>query len=1250
VPSPASRRTISPGRLPALPLALLLLLAWQAALPAPGQALKWVQRDGWREAETAPPSGGRTGFTLLAPEQTGVFFTNTLTYERAEANQNLLNGCGVAAGDFDGDGLCDLYFANTDGPNGLFRNLGGWRFENVTAAADTACTNQATKGVTFADVNGDRRLDLVAGALGGPNALLFNVGGGRFTNGTAAAGVLSKVGTHSVALADFDGDGDLDLYLCNYGEISILRSGGNISVRAGPDGKPRVTGRHARRLKIIEASYVELGEPDALLLNDGRGGFTPVPWTGGAFLDTQGRPLQAEPYDMGLSAMLRDINGDGHPDIYVCNDFQTPDRIWLNDGRGKFRALPDLALRVTPHFSMGVDFADIDRDGHDDFFVGDMLSRFHSLRMRQMGETNPSPARMGEVMDRQQARRNVLAWNRGDGTYADIACFAGVEASDWSWSVAFLDADLDGFEDLFVVNAHAFDTQDMDLFEKVPDEMGHGSNRRIGKSLKDFPPLHTPNVAFRNRRDRTFEETGRAWGFHATNVSHGIALADFDNDGDLDMAVSCLWKPPLLYRNDSSAPRVAVRLRGLPPNTQGVGAKLKVLGGAVPSQTQDIICGGRYLSSDDTLRTFAAGAPTNDLTIEVTWRSGKRSVVRGARGGRIYEIDEAAAQAAPPSPPQLKPAPWFKDESETLAHRNDAKPMQDFARQPLLHRAVSTGGPGVGWMDLDGDGRDELIVVGRSPAVFSRDGQAWKPWGALAGGAELSGLAACTGPNGKPSLLAALADHEAGKPGLARFESKGGMTLERAPVPEAILPFTSSPGPVATADVDGDGDLDVFVGGRFVPGRYPEAGASRLFRNEGGALQPDTAADTVLRNAGLVHGAVFTDLTGDGFPELALACEWGPLSLFQNEKGKLTRWDVLVEGRWESGKVGAEAANSPAHSLTRPLSHFAGWWNSVTAADLDGDGRLDLLAGNWGLNHSYASPAWLPARLYHGELHDGGTMQLIEACTDPETGRVVPRRDLAILSRALPWLRVPFPRHADFARADVPAVLGARAAQTREARAAWFASVALLNRGDRFEVVPLPDEAQFAPAFGISVADFDGDGREDVFLAQNFFGMRPEEPRLDAGRGLLLRGAGGGKLEALPGPLSGIGIHGEQRGAAAGDFDQDGRSDLVVAQHGGETKLFRNDSAKPGLRVRLAGPPGNPPGLGAVARLVFGERKGPARELHGGGGWWSQDSAVMVLATPASPTALEVRWPGGKVTTHPVPAGAKEVTARMAEK
>jgi enediyne biosynthesis protein E4 len=1217
-------------------IALLMMLLIGIAL---GEPLQWQQKIGYRSAPLAVPTTGRAGFTLLTPEQTGVRFTNNLSYALAQASQNLLNGAGVAAGDFDGDGLCDLYFCNLQGSNGLFRNLGNGRFEDVTVHAGVACPNQASRGAVFADIDGDGKLDLLVSSLGGPNACFLNKGNGQFENVTAAAGLVLKAGGHSLALADVDGDGDLDLYLANYGEVSILRSGGTISVRT-VNGKSVVSGRFASRLRIVNGNLIELGEPDVLYLNDGHGKFKPASWTDGTFLTQDGKPLKAAPWDLGLSAIFRDINGDGFPDLYVCNDFQTPDRIWINDGKGHFRALPDLALRTTCHFSMGIDFADIDRDGYDDIFVGDMFSRFHKLRMTQINATNPSPEIVGENMDRKQVRRNTLSLNRGDGTYAEIANFANVDASDWSWAVAFLDVDLDGFEDLLIANGHAYDTQDLDVYEKNPEDRIAALPMKRGKQLKDYPPLITPNVLFRNRGDRTFAEVGESWGFSSTNVSHGISLADLDNDGDLDVIVSCLWQAPLIYRNESSAPRVAIRLKGKAPNTQGIGAKIRISGGAVPLQTQEIVSGGRYLSADDPMRVFAAGSLTNRLRIEVAWRSGLQSVIDDALPNQIYELDETSIESRNQPAGFLSPREkagvrggllsLFEDATGLISHVHHDVPFNDFERQPLLPRMFSQSGPGVSWFDLDGDGHDDLLIPngkGGSFSVYKNDGTggftAWPdaPWKEAASDDQTTALGWVTAPESR-GVLVAVSKYEAADPQKI-ISIQSADLLHNAFKPATITASLPSPGPMALADIDGDGDLDLFVGGRIVPGRYPEPASSLIFKNNGGQLELDEANSLQLRNVGLVSGAVFSDLTGDGSSELILACEWGPIRVFTWTDGKLRE---LTE--------------------TLGLANFTGWWNGVTTGDFDGDGKLDIVASNWGLNSSYHNPtATQPVRTFFGDLDDNGTVDLIETEIDALNGHVVPYRDLIVLSTAMPLIRERFPTHGAFSVADVNAIIGNRTNRVQQLKANTLATMVFLNRGDHFEAAPtpLPDEAQFSPAFGVNVADFDGDGSEDIFLSQNFFGVRLYEHRQDAGRGLLLRGNGKGRFSAVPGQESGIKIYGEQRGSAVCDYDEDGRSDLVVAQNSAETKLYHNVNAKPGLRIKLAGPAANPQGVGALIRLKSGVGFGPAREIHAGSGYWSQDSAVQVMTLHEPPAQIEIRWPGGKTTMSDFPSAAKEI-------
>jgi hypothetical protein len=630
--------------------------------------------------------------------------------------------------------------------------------------------------------------------------------------------------------------------------------------------------------------------------------------------------------------------------------------------------------------------------------------------------------------------------------------------------------------------------------------------------------------------------------------------------------------------------------------------------GAVPLQRQEIISGGRYLGCDDTIRTFACGR-SKDMRLEVTWRNGSISVVSNVQANRLYEVSELGVLSSAKT--ALKGGtPYFADMSNLLKHEHVETPFSDFDQQPLLGRKLSQLGPGITWADLNKDGWDDLLIgsgVGGPIAVFMndshgafnrmkdapfdkavpRDTTSLLPW------PKSSGM----------SVLVGSSNYEDRQP---QGSSAREYDLSSKTVHDRLPPWECSTGPMALADWDGDGTLDLFVGGRVLPGKYPEGPFSLLFRGKGDGFELDQEGTKQITSAGLVSGAVFSDLDANGLPELVLACEWGPVRVFGR-----------TNGNWQ--EITAELG----------LARFAGWWNSVTTGDFDNDGRLDIVAGNWGRNTKYQSFREQPLRIAYGDLDDNGAVETLETYYDPIAKNWMPWTSVINAMKVMPWLQERFKNHNMFGLASITEVVGERADRAKVIEVNWLESTIFLNRRSTFEARALPREAQFSPAFGISVADLDGDGNDDLFLAQNFFAVDGDTSRCDAGRGLWLAGDGKGSFRAVPGQESGIAAYGEQRGCAVSDFDGDGRVDLALTQNGAGTKLYRNVKATPGLRVRS--------GIGAVLRVD----EGPAREVHSGSGYWSHDSSVQVMKPGAQ---LTIRWPGGKTATTKIPADAREIT------
>lgn len=1141
--------------------------------------------------------GDAPGFTLLAPESTGVNFTNVLSDQGAAANQIRYNGSGVALGDIDGDGLCDIFLCGLESSNVLYKNLGNLRFSNVTSSAGLGAPPHDSTGAVFADVDGDNDLDLLVNSIGGGSTLYLNDGAGKFKE-AHENGLVRRFGATSAAFGDVDGDGLLDLYVANY-RAATIRSTGFALLRRGNQTFVRPEDRDHLEI-TAEGRVLEKGESDFLYHNRGNGQFSAFSWTKGLFRDENNEPLREAPREWGLAVMFRDLNNDGAPDLYVCNDFFSPDHVWINAGNG-FRALPQSSIKATSTFSMSVDVADINRDGFDDIFVGDMLRRDHlgHALAESAGPMLAKPA--GGKQERPQLLRNTLQLNRGDNTYAEISQFAGLDASDWTWSAIFCDVDLDGYEDLLCATGQMFDTQDLDADARI-NALGPWPREKIPQKVLMYPRLPMKNLAFRNRGDLKFEDVSAAWGFNYLSVANAMALADLDNDGDLDVVINNLNGVAQIYLNNSAAPRVAVRLKGRAPNTRGIGARIIVHGGAVATQSQEMICGGRYLSSDDTIRVFAAASGTNTLSIEALWRGGGRTIVENVKPNTLQVIDEAEAQ--PYTRPAMQQATaMFTDVSDSIGHTHVDPTYDDFSRQPTLPHRLSQLGPGVTWADINNDGRDDLILPNGNTGslkVYANQGDGKFSPSVLQGvqnhSDDQTTVLSWPISASESLLIIAGANYESGDTNpLRTYKIANGV----AQFQSALSLVDSSPGAICAADVDGDGDVDLFIGGRVIPGQYPAPARSRLFLNTNNNFVP------AQEFRGLVSGAVFSNLDLDGGPELILASDWGPIRVY--------KW---TGSKYEEQSVG--------------LEKFSGWWNGVTTADVNGDGLLDIIATNWGENTKYERFK-NGLRVHYGNWSGNLNLEMIESFWSPDLKKEVPIRGLDLLKKGAPDLAHKFASYAAYSQASISDIIPPNQPALE---VTYFKSAVFLNRTNRFECVALPSEAQLAPAFGVAVADFDGDGIEDLFLAQNFTDPDNDAFWNNSGRGIILRGNGDGTFKSLSALESGVQIEGDGRGCALADFNNDGRIDLAVAQNRGKTRLYANASAKPGVHLKGAV-------VGAIVRVSRAGKFTAAQEVKLGSGYWSQDSLMLLVPFGDE---LQIRWPSGKSSSQKIAAGATELT------
>ncbi len=1194
----------SPSRI--APAALVALLCLPAAAEIEGVPLNPRSK-----------GAGETRFTALGPDRTGLAHVNRMQLDHPLSylyHSGMTTG-GVVVADFDGDGLPDLFFAGTTGPNRLYRQTGGLEFEDITATAGPIDGGEAwTAGAAAADVNGDGRVDLYTTSYMVPNQLFLNTGPGAdgapvtFREAAAEAGVDAVDCSHSAAFADYDGDGRLDMYLLTNRienpdgtplEMPVDRhADGSVSLKPGAEKY-----YHIWRWDAENWGTEAVGTPDRLYRNEGnKADGTPV------FRDVSAAAGIAGRGD-GLSVTWWDYDGDGWEDIYVGNDFLEPDKLYRNRGDGTFE---DVIAQVAPHtpwFAMGADFGDVNNDLVPDLLVADMSATSHFKSKTTMGVMGGVELKRAYHSAPPQYMQNTLLIGTGTGRFLEGARLFGVSSTDWTWAVKFADFDNDGWQDVFFTNGISRHMNDSD--HTITRDMLIG--RHMWDYFKEGEMRREKNRAYRNTAGGRFAEASDAWGLGHTGVSYGAAHADLDRDGDLDLVVVNLEEPDLVFRNDSQeGNRLLVKLVGGGGNTAGLGAAVTVrtTAGAQMRQLQPQT---GYHSCNEALIHFGLGDAGRVEELVVRWGPGAEERFNGLAANRFYTITRGEAAA-----PRAEPArePRFAASAALAASKHkDAGWEEDFQKQSLLPFALAQLGPAIAWADVDGDGHDDYYFggsAGQMGTLRLADGAGqfsavWVEAFRADKAAEDQGAVFFDADgDGDPDLFVASGSSEF-EPGAAALrdrlylnDGEGGFTAAPEGAVPAALQFSSA---VCAADYDRDGRPDLFVGARAVPGEWPLAGTSRLLRNvsSGGAVRFEPIE---LPGAGLVTGAIWSDADRDGWPDLMLATEWGPLRYFANDgAGKLA-------DQTERAGLGA----------------VLGWWRGLASLDADGDGDLDYAVTNIGLNTKYKQPsAKKPHITYFSDFDGTGKRKVVEVKREGDI--LYPERGRSCSSGAMPFIAEKFPTFKEFALAPLADIYEIEAAASDERfEANEFRSGIFINEGGTFRFQPLPFLAQIAPGNAPVACDLDGDGHTDLFLAQNFHGPQIETARFDGGLGQLLLGDGAGKFEPVPVREAGIEVPGDARAATVCDLDADGRPDLAVTVNSAPAAAFANRSPNRWLQVRAA--------PGSVVTL---KREGAAPqvvEVAAGSGYLSQSAAVawFGLGQSRAPGRVVVEGGGGTRT------------------
>jgi hypothetical protein len=1057
------------------------------------------------------PKKEKALFSLLFPSSTGITFENRLT-ETEEFNiieyLYFNNGAGVAAGDINNDGLIDLYFSSNQGDNKLYLNQGDLQFEDITEQAGVAGSGDWSTGVAMADVNGDGLLDIhvcnVGGYKGleGTNQLYINLGDLSFRDETEAWGLAFQGFSTQAAFFDYDLDGDLDLYLLNH-SVHTSRSYGMADLRLQED--------------------VRAG--DRLYRNDsteeGRT-FHEVTAEAGIFRSQIG---------YGLGVNTSDINGDGWPDIYVSNDFHENDYLYINNGNGTFSERLTEMIGHTSRSSMGNDVSDFNNDALPDIMVLDMLPDDPKIRKQSGGEDERELFKLKlEYGYAPQYVFNTLQLNLGGDQFSEIGRLAGVYSTDWSWSALFCDVDNDGWKDLFVTSGIHRRANDLDYVKYLTGGNRYAPTRDNSavpnRTLFEKMPLQPDiNHLFRNNGDLTFTRMETAWGFDTPDYSNGSTYADLDNDGDLDLVVNNINGPASIYRNHAEQRPgnhyLKIRLKGEGLNTQGTGARVTLYTSNGLQMAQQFSTRG-FMSSASAELHFGLGSDTLVDSLTVVWPGMARQTLYNVAANQLLHLDiRDAEHAGQWTEDQSVENSWFTQATiPGLDFRHREDDFEDLDRETLIPGNLSAEGPALAVADVNGDGREDVFLGGAS----------YQPSGLFIQQEDGSFTAARietlfedrftedvdasffdADQDGDADLYIVRAGNEefAGSPLLAdRLLINDGLGgFEKSP-PGSIPMLAQNGSCVRPSDFDEDGDLDLFLGTRSLPGAYGLPPEQFLLENDGTGRFTPVAAERLssLHKAGMVTDARWADFDGDGDPDLVVVGDWMNVSLYVNEGGRF----------------------SDATSLAG-LDQSAGWWNCVESADLDGDGDMDLVCGNQGLNNVLKASEEEPLEMYLNDFDNNGVPDQI--ITAYEDGVSYPIASLDELSRQIIGLKNQYPRYSDFGGQTVRDIFGTEQVTRSFVQKAVLLETSLfINDGKGvFQLKKLPMEAQFSPVRDILVDDFNEDGIPDLMLAGNNHGSRPSLGIQDASHGCLLLGNQSLTFEAQ-GPLqSGFHLKGDIR-------------------------------------------------------------------------------------------------------------------------